>query len=193
MKLNMKTLAVAFAFAANSAFAAPITNGNFTNGLEGWTVDGSVTLGSDTAGIHASLSGNRGPGVYTTLSQVLRLRAGDVFGGQAQFIAGDYLPYNDDAFLSIDGLNLFASNVAAVGNYGRTALTGFTWTAASAGDYVLMMGVANRVDGAAPSSLLVRNFSVTSDVPEPGSCALIGLGLLGAGVARRMAARNKTA
>jgi hypothetical protein len=184
--------AVAFALATNSAFATPITNGDFSTGdVSGWQADGSVSVKTDASGRYAELTGNKGPNDYTTLAQTLHLRAGDIFSGQARFVTGDYLPYNDDAFVSINGLNLFVSNVSSVGSYGSSALTSFTWTATTAGDYVLNMGVTNRIDGSNPSFLQVRNFAVTSDVPEPVSIALLGLGLLGITASRRTAGKNK--
>jgi hypothetical protein len=58
----------------------------------------------------ASLFAGLGTNTYTTLSQTLHLIAGDVLSGNAKFLAHDYFPYNDDAYVSINGQNLFASN-----------------------------------------------------------------------------------
>jgi PEP-CTERM motif len=184
----MKTslLAAVLAFATNVAFAGVITNGNFaTNDLSGWSSNGDVTVFNDGGTNVALLLAGLGQDVYTTLSQTLHLDAGNVLSGSAQFFSKDLLPFNDDAFVSINGVTLFFSNVAVLGNSDSSALTSFSFTALTAGDYVLTAGVTNRRDNRNASELDVRDFAVAAAVPEPTTLALFGLGLLGIAVARR--------
>lgn len=178
--MKLKFIAAVLALAANSAFAGTVTNGDFSNGLNGWSTNGLSSVSGNTAVLETGL----GAGSYTLLSQMLTLSAGDILTGTAQFYAGDYMPYNDNAFVSINGMNLFYSDVNNVGQNNYSALTNFSFTATTAGNYLLSAGVANAIDNVGQSRLYVSNFSV-KEVPEPASLALFGLGLAGFAAARR--------
>lgn len=187
-KRIMKTtmLAAALAFASHAAFAGAVTNGTFDSGLSGWTTYGPVTVIDEGGNNVAQLSTGMGKNVYTTLSQTLHLSAGDILSGQARFIAGDALPYNDDSYVSVNGFNIFSASVGTVGDYSDSGWISFTYTAAASGNYVLTAGAANQGDNAVSSYLQVDNFAVQgANVPEPASVALLGLGLLGAAAVRR--------
>jgi hypothetical protein len=182
--MKAKLLVAAVALISQTAFAGVI-NGNFDNGLTGWSSTSYVTTKAGTAGNYAYLTAGLGTDVYTTLSQTIHLNKGDVLTGSAEFFGADYLPFNDNAYVSIGSSTVFYSNIAQVGNGGTSGWVKFSYTALSAGNYLLQAGVANNYDNASASSLGVDQFAVTNAVPEPASIALIGAGLFGVVAARR--------
>ena len=211
MKLHslIAAAAVSAALAFPAAAAQPLTNGSFESGdLSGWTASGPVevatgqddAIGTPPLGEHftatkgdyfAVLTANEdapdsdGLFSYTTLSQTFTLTMDSRVLFDAAFLAFDYLPYDDDAYVSILGASgnpIFASNVSAVGENGNTG-----WQSLSVflgkGTYTLQAGVRNGVDYGGDSKLLLDNVSVA--VPEPQSWALMILGFLGVGAALR--------
>jgi hypothetical protein len=202
MKLNILlagTTIAAAALLSAAAANANIANGSFENAdLSGWgggnfvvTTDSNGYLPTDGRFLAKGDAGC-GEGVYCTLSQTFSTTGGE-FSGDAAFVANDYLPYNDDAFVSIsDGdTTLFFSSIGAVGDYGSSGWTHFTHTLA-AGSYTVTAGVRNNGDNGMSSQILIDNFAVTEGgVPEPTSWALMLTGFLGAGAALR--SRRRTA
>jgi hypothetical protein len=189
--MKAKFAAVVLALASQAAFAGSITNGDFaTNTTAGWSAVGPVAASANTATLTAGL----GASTYTTLSQLLHLDAGDVLTGKAQFFSDDYMPYNDNAYVILGGVTLFASDVATVGNFGTGPLTSFSYMVTLTGDYLLQAGVANLFDNANSSQLQVSAFAVNAGaVPEPATFALLGLGMLGMAATRRRSAAGKQA
>lgn len=186
--------AAAFALFANTASAGVIVNGDFGTGdFTGWETEGDVMVTGTVETKVAALFAGRGTGLYTTISQAIELDAGEVLTGYAEFYAVDYLPYNDTSFVSISGVTLFARDVANTGHSNNTGPVKFSYTAATAGVYQLVAGVANIGDNVNNSRLNVWDFAIANanQVPEPGSVALFGLGLFGAAAARRKLASRR--
>jgi PEP-CTERM motif len=178
--------------------AGPIVNGGFESGLTAWTANpGSLvsavtsyqTYGPNFLPVQgqyfALLTAGAGPNTYTTLSQGFTANAGDVISGYAFFQANDYIPYNDDGYVKIieNGVTLFQSNVSAVGDYGNTPWTAFSYTFNGAGSYTIEAGVRNDIDNNLSSALgldavaINGNGTVTS--PEPASMTLLVAGIAG--------------
>ena len=197
--MSFKTILMGAAIAA--ALAGPalaLVNSDFETGdLSGWTTNGGAAGAATGYHAFAPISGSYlgyvqaglGKDVYTKLDQTFNLAAGQTVSGYVGFQANDYTPYNDDAYLSINGVNLFTDNVATVGNYGNSGWVPFSYTALTTGAYTLELGVANRLDNAVPSGAVLDGVSV----PEPASWALMLVGFAGLGVALRGSRRTLVA
>lgn len=197
--MSFKTILMGAAIAA--ALAGPalaLVNSDFETGsLSGWTTNGGAA--GAVTGYHAfaPISGSYlgyvqaglGKDVYTKLDQTFNLAAGQTVSGYVGFQANDYKPYNDDAYLSINGVNLFTDNVATVGNYGNSGWVSFSYTALTTGAYTLELGVTNRLDNGLASGAVLDGVSV----PEPASWALMLVGFAGLGVALRGSRRTLVA
>ena len=199
-------VAVAFTLPAQ---AASLFNASFETGDTGsWTVENGVvevvtdaddatqspifgehytaTDGDYFAKVTADANG------YTTLSQLFTLTASSRISFDAAFLAFDYDPYDDDAFVRVRNLTtnvttvLFTSSVLAVGDLGHTSWARFSSGFLDAGDYVFEAGVQNgggdfSADYA--SQLLLDNVSIA--VPEPSAWAMMLLGFGGLGAVLR--------
>jgi len=213
--MTFRSLGLGLALAAAltvPAFADGVSNAGFETGdLTDWTfTDGfvDVVTGADDAVVTPPFGQHFDPtegdyfarltagsddsdfSAYTLLSQAFELTAASRLTGDAAFLAFDSLPYNDDAFVRIfDGTSyhlLFASNVAAVGDFGHTPWTGFAFGRLEAGAYVLEAGVRDGLDFGASSQLLLDNIQITTlGVPEPASWALLIAGFATVGTALR--------
>jgi hypothetical protein len=135
-----------------------------------------------------AIAAGLGQDTYTTLSQTFTLGTGGTISGFAGFQANDYLPFNDSAYLAVNGVHLLDWNVGSVGDYGNSGWNAFNFTALTAGSYTLELGVANHGDNGFSSGAVLDAVSVTpGNVPEPASWAMMvgGFGLVGAGMRAR--------
>lgn len=193
----------ALALGAAPAQASTLFNGSFENILTDWTADPSLV---QTPGVfqHRDANGDAdkqydpvdgfilgviqaGGGDFEVLVSQTFTTIGGLFSGSAAFLAEDDAGINDYGFVRIlhngNILELFHSDVAAVGAFGYTEWTGFS-TVLGAGTYTLEAGVANALDEFNPSFLLVDDFRL-AEVPEPATWTLMLTGFLGLGAALR--------
>jgi len=215
MRLNLLTLACTAALLAAPAAHADTANLSFETGdLTDWTATAGLvevvtdaddaTGGDPIFGQHytatdgtyfAKLSAGDGLN-YTMLTQTFTLTQRSRVSVDAAFLAFDYLPYNDDAFVRLtQGSNvytLFRSSVFLVGDNGHTPWTTVS-RALDAGTYTFEAGVRDAVDPGYSSQLIIDNITVTAAaVPEPASWALmlLGFGGIGAAIRRRRVPAN---
>jgi hypothetical protein len=115
--------------------------------------------------------------VYSTLTRVFTLGAGSNIHGVVGFQAGDYLPYDDDGYLAVNGVNIFTASVGSVGDYGNSGWQAFSFTAPTAGNYTFELGVRNRLDSGFSSAAVIDYAAV----PEASTWAMliVGFGFVG--------------
>ncbi|WP_260294506.1 retention module-containing protein, partial [Sedimenticola hydrogenitrophicus] len=110
---------------------------------DGVTVAGPVALATD--------------GAVMVLSVAIT-EPNQVFSFDWQFNAGDYLPYNDFAFVQIDGQPAMTlSDVASVGNYGNSGPQNFSFEFVTPGTYQVVIGISDVGDTGVNSSLVITN------------------------------------
>jgi VCBS repeat-containing protein len=152
-------------------------NAGFERGdFLGWALSdaalGEIAAGDAPEGErYASLSTGAGQDEYTTLARLVTLGEGELLTGFADFIAGDELPYDDDAYVSIRMVGgattyLFNASVGSVGDYGESGWASWDFVAPEAGTYILEAGVRNFGDNGADSRLLLDGIEQLT--PAPG-------------------------
>jgi len=89
--------------------------------------------------------------------------AGEAVSFDWQFATSDYLPYNDFAFVQVNGQPVqVLSNVASVGNYGNSGIQSFSYQFGAPGTYTLVLGVADAGDNGYNSTLSLSNLSANA-------------------------------
>ena len=160
----------------------------------GGTAVGTVNLNVKTpenavaptlvVGPAAAYQPTNGSAIQTTLT----LHAGDVVSFDWHFSAGDYLPYNDFAFATVNGTLFTLSNTQFTGNYGSTGWQTFTYTATADGTYVVGQGVMNNRDTGLDSHLGIDAMRVNGAIVQSfesgfGTTQTIGNAVISQGVA----------
>ena len=162
---------------ATTVAASEFANGDFETGsLSPWTSTPGPS--SPGASVQSDFNGYQphggssfavvAPGAqdtYTHLTQPFTATAGQTVSGWAFFDGEDYLPFNDDGAVVIqqggsDLATVFAASIGALGNYGKTGWTAWSYTVPSSGTYTVDARVRNRGDGSVPSYLGLDDVTV---------------------------------
>lgn len=158
-----------------------------------------ATLGL-AAGTLNALNTNPNGGSLTNgsaLYQGFLAAAGDTLSFAWNYVATDYIPYNDPAFAIVIGPNGFVDVLASihglglpVGTSGNSGWYTESYAFAAAGAYTLAFVTTNDKDQVLNSFLHIDDTVGSCDpncptVPEPGTLGLLGLGLTLMGIGRR--------
>jgi len=122
------------------------------------TGEGGYTLNVDSDAALTNISSS--PTEGAAVKFIVATQAGETVTFNWQFNAGDYLPYNDFAFVGVDNGNLvLLSNVATVGNYGSSGMQTYSITFSEAGAHTITFGVSDYGDTGVDSSLNISNMT----------------------------------
>jgi len=139
-------------------FTYTVADGN------GGTANASTTINvagvADAPVLAVGSSTVLNPTVGSAIQTTVTLAAGDTVSFTWDFVAHDYMPYNDFAFATVNGAAYMLGSVQVVGDYGTTGWQTFTFTATEAGSYSFGVGVSNVNDSSLNSHLLVDNLQV---------------------------------
>ncbi|MEA3015542.1 MAG: large repetitive protein, partial [Sphingomonadales bacterium] len=159
-----------FNAATRTFTGTPPANFNGTVGLTVTASDGSFSVSdgfilsvlpvADMPTLSVGSSTVLQPTVGAAAAYTASLTAGQAFTFNWNFVAGDYLPYNDFAFVSVNGVVTSLALVEVVGDYGGTGWRTYSFTAPTTGSYTIGIGVANDRDTSFISDLLVDNVRI---------------------------------
>jgi hypothetical protein len=142
-------------------------------------------FGLNTGTIEAALTGDvtNGAGIKQSFTGL----AGDTLTQYWDFVARDSIPFNDSAFVVINGQVTVLASVEnggiEVGDFGHTGWQSFSYTLPADGTYTVGFGVVNIQDREFDSVLLLDNqagdarFVPASTIPEPETYAMLLAGL----------------
>ncbi|WP_444436209.1 retention module-containing protein [Pseudomonas sp. A6] len=130
---------------------APVAQAASASAVEGGSLQPGVVAGA-TDGSALTLT------ITTT-------QPGEAISFNWTFTTQDYAPYNDFAFVQVNGqVVTLLSSVAAVGDYGTSGPQTFSHTFDQPGTYTLVIGVADSGDSSIDSTLVLSNLPPQASV-----------------------------
>ena len=173
-----------WSYTADSAYNELKLNETLTDTFNVQSADGtqsSVTVnivGSNDAPVAQAASasavegGSLQPGVVAGATDgsaltltITTTQPGEAISFNWTFTTQDYAPYNDFAFVQVNGqVVTLLSSVAAVGDYGTSGPQTFSHTFDQPGTYTLVIGVADSGDSSVDSTLVLSNLPPQASV-----------------------------